>query len=398
MSFLKYVSFLILFASSAYAYVPMKSANTANTGALRDASGNFSAGTITAALTGAASSNVLKAGDTMTGALVNSFAGAASTPGILVSGAPFTGGSATTTKPQLNVDSAATSNNWSTSGTGIGVNAPSGFAGNLIDAQVNGVAKFKVGSDGQTTFTNSTETVLMGMSSSTRFTINNNAHANSTFLNFATNTGYIGLGIGTFSNDWLIGITQSSTDTAPLTNLIPNTGTYPILVIRNSSATANNYGALGFSGSTDKLTSFIYGVTTVHTASSETGDLHFGTNNAGTKIDDMIIRSKGMVTFVGSAPTIGTCGTSPSMVAGGSDNYFKVNGGTGGISGTCAVTLTQTPTTGGMCQCRDKTTVTTVVDADIATNVVTLTTYGRTTGVALNFAASDVFECLCHFN
>jgi hypothetical protein len=36
---------------------------------IRDTSGNFSAGTITAALTGAASLNVLKAGDTMTGAL-----------------------------------------------------------------------------------------------------------------------------------------------------------------------------------------------------------------------------------------------------------------------------------------------------------------------------------------
>ena len=45
-------------------------ANTASAIVARDESGNFTAGTITAALTGAASSNVLKAGDTMTGALV----------------------------------------------------------------------------------------------------------------------------------------------------------------------------------------------------------------------------------------------------------------------------------------------------------------------------------------
>ena len=45
-------------------------ANTASAIVARNASGNFTAGTITAALTGAASSNVLKAGDTMTGALV----------------------------------------------------------------------------------------------------------------------------------------------------------------------------------------------------------------------------------------------------------------------------------------------------------------------------------------
>ena len=49
------------------------SANTASAIVARDASGNFTAGTITAALTGAASSNVLKAGDTMTGNLVVPF-------------------------------------------------------------------------------------------------------------------------------------------------------------------------------------------------------------------------------------------------------------------------------------------------------------------------------------
>ena len=45
------------------------SSNTPNTIVLRDASGNFSAGTITASLTGTASANVLKTGDTMTGNL-----------------------------------------------------------------------------------------------------------------------------------------------------------------------------------------------------------------------------------------------------------------------------------------------------------------------------------------
>jgi hypothetical protein len=45
------------------------SANTNSAIVARDASGNFTAGTITGALTGAASSNVLKAGDTMTGNL-----------------------------------------------------------------------------------------------------------------------------------------------------------------------------------------------------------------------------------------------------------------------------------------------------------------------------------------
>jgi len=42
----------------------------------------------------------------------------------------------------------ATSTAWSTSGTGFGVNAASGFAGNLLDLQVNGSRMLGVASDG----------------------------------------------------------------------------------------------------------------------------------------------------------------------------------------------------------------------------------------------------------
>jgi len=58
-------------AAAATAVAAATSANTPSTLVMRDGSGNFSAGTITASLTGAASLNVLKAGDTMTGPLVN---------------------------------------------------------------------------------------------------------------------------------------------------------------------------------------------------------------------------------------------------------------------------------------------------------------------------------------
>ena len=64
--------------------------NTLSAIVARDASGNFTAGTITAALTGAASSNVLKAGDTMTGALVVPLA-SASTPSLTFTGDLNTG-------------------------------------------------------------------------------------------------------------------------------------------------------------------------------------------------------------------------------------------------------------------------------------------------------------------
>ena len=49
--------------------ITFASNNVANTAVLRDANGNFTAGTISGSLTGAASLNVLKSGDTMTGTL-----------------------------------------------------------------------------------------------------------------------------------------------------------------------------------------------------------------------------------------------------------------------------------------------------------------------------------------
>lgn len=63
--------------------VDATSANTASKVVARDASGNFSAGTITAALTGTASGNLALAGGTLTGALIGA-AGTVSAPGVAV--------------------------------------------------------------------------------------------------------------------------------------------------------------------------------------------------------------------------------------------------------------------------------------------------------------------------
>jgi len=84
-----------------------------------------------------------------TGQINVSLAGAASTPPVTFTGSWFTGGTATTTKPQLLIEPAGTTSTaWSTSGTGIGVNAASGFAGNLLDLQVNGTRALSVDKDG----------------------------------------------------------------------------------------------------------------------------------------------------------------------------------------------------------------------------------------------------------
>lgn len=68
---------------------------------------------------------------------------------LLFSGAVFTGGTSTTTKPHFLIEPAGTpSTGWSTDGTLLGLNASSGFAGSLLDLQVNGVSKFRINSSG----------------------------------------------------------------------------------------------------------------------------------------------------------------------------------------------------------------------------------------------------------
>jgi hypothetical protein len=82
---------------------------------------------------------------TLAGRLINSYTSLASSPAKVFTGTWFTGGTSTTTKPHFLIEpSGATSTAWSTSGTGLGVNAASGFTGNLLDLQVNGSSQFSV--------------------------------------------------------------------------------------------------------------------------------------------------------------------------------------------------------------------------------------------------------------
>ena len=84
-----------------------------------------------------------------TGSITLGLAGAASTPPVSFTGSWFTG-TAVTAKPQLLIEpSGTTSAGWSPNGTGFGVNAASGFSGNLLDLQLNGSSKFSVTSAGQ---------------------------------------------------------------------------------------------------------------------------------------------------------------------------------------------------------------------------------------------------------
>jgi hypothetical protein len=99
--------------------ITFQSSNVASTGVIRDASGNFSAGTITAAITGASSLNVLKSGDTMTGTLT--LTGGSSN--LIVGGTGgFTG--AVSMSNNLNVDSGTLFVDATKNSVGFGTTAP----------------------------------------------------------------------------------------------------------------------------------------------------------------------------------------------------------------------------------------------------------------------------------
>jgi hypothetical protein len=100
------------------------------------------------AYAGVANSSVDNAtGDITLGSrFISSLNGAASAPPGTFTGTWFTGGTATTTKPQVLIEpTGATSTAWSTSGTGLGVNAANGFAGNLLDLQINSSGNVGIG-------------------------------------------------------------------------------------------------------------------------------------------------------------------------------------------------------------------------------------------------------------
>jgi len=87
---------------------------------------------------------------TVNAGLFNSTAnGAVSTSPVTATGSWFTGGSGTTTKPQVLIEPTGTSStSWSTNGTGLGIDAVSGFTGMLIDAKLNGLTQFFVDNAG----------------------------------------------------------------------------------------------------------------------------------------------------------------------------------------------------------------------------------------------------------
>lgn len=98
---------------------------------------------------GADATKLPLAGGALTGQLIQSTNGAASTPPLLLNGTIFTGGTGTTNFPNFLIQptGATAATGWSTGGTAIGVNLDV-MAGNFLDFRVDGVQKLSVANNG----------------------------------------------------------------------------------------------------------------------------------------------------------------------------------------------------------------------------------------------------------
>jgi len=142
----------------------------------------------------------LNLAQTFTAAQTISANGALSAPGFTATGTWIaTGGTSTTTKPYILIETTgATSANWSTAGTGLAVNAASGFTGNLLDLQTNGAAELKVAYNGNITGTGT--------------------------LNLTTN-GALSTPVVLFNGTWISGGTSATT--TPQVLIQPSTASSP---------------------------------------------------------------------------------------------------------------------------------------------------------------------------
>lgn len=93
---------------------------------------------------------------TLAGGLLNTFNSALSLPAVQFNGAWITGGSGTTTKPHFLIEPTGSTvpTAWSTSGTALGINSNTGFAGDFIHCYLNGSTRFSVTSAGGMTVSN----------------------------------------------------------------------------------------------------------------------------------------------------------------------------------------------------------------------------------------------------
>lgn len=363
------------------------------------------------------------AGCTMVGDYINSTAGALSAPSMLVSGAPVTGGSTTTTKPLVLIEaSGAASTTWDVNGSMVGVNAPSGHTGTLIDAKVNGTRSFVVmplgfgggaGFTDQSLITSNIQLVLKGASTNTQISLYNPVSAVNFNLGINNTISYLGAGglvwfrFDNTTTGMVLGYNQtgsyfplthsrSSTATDTTTVVIASSSVIPpASVNQNNSATAGNFGLWGNAGagSNHVLNAYLAQYTDVHTNGSEESHQEFWNSKAGTRFKAVKISREGSIESGGTAPTATCNGNTATIESGSSPVMTRLTApATPGTS--CVVTLaTGAFTNKAHCDATNET----AVGGRVVPMVCSSATSCTITDALL--AASDVlsFHCWGHF-
>lgn len=146
----------------------------------------------------------------------------ASSSAILFNGFPFTAGTATTNWPEVLLQPAGTTSTvWSTLGTYFGVNAASGFTGNLMDLQTNGVHAFQVSAAGSATAAGTLSGNAIsatGNATANRYlTVSNCTSGTSPAVCASANSGAVALPTGTGSTLTINTTAVTATSRIPLT-------------------------------------------------------------------------------------------------------------------------------------------------------------------------------------
>lgn len=508
MSSLKKMLALLLLSSSAFAYVPSQTTNTPWTDALRDGSGNFSAGTITAALNGNANSctNISTNGTsgyvwTMTSGSTQGWA-AGSGGGLSaqanntlfgnVSGASAVPSSMTPAQANLilpiftstlngscPLSGGGTANflradgTWAAPGGGItaltgGVTASgtgSVVATVVTDANLTGpitsvgnatsvAAQTGTGSTfmmqasptvtGALTLPNGTvaaPALVSGKATNDGMSFPSSGHidldiggvkavevsANALaigsastdaagfaiadysgnydlldggvqYMTYNNGNAFLTFGYNSVGNKYNYLFSHTSAETNPALQAAGSTAhAPPTVTVMNTNATVGTYEGMTTAGQSYAPNGGYYCYNDVQTAASETAHCEIWNANAGAFAKKWSISKTGQVQNAGTAPTISSCGTGPS-VATGSDNAFKVTVGTGMLTG-CVVTAATAWPNGGHCSCTDQTSSAAIVLEAVlsSTATITITPYTRSTGVAGSFTAADAVSCACNY-
>jgi hypothetical protein len=150
--------------------------------------------------------------------------------------------------------------------------------------------------------------VAISTNSTGRLTIDSSGN-----INIDSGTVYVDavnnrFGIGTTSPGAKLQINQNTDSAAAFLTVSASANTalttdFATLGLQNTNTTNNNYNTVGFINDQGSYSAGIHGIYTNHTAGAQSGEIAFGTRNAGTYSERLRITSAGLVGIGTSSPS-----------------------------------------------------------------------------------------------